>query len=91
LANAWRSGASSWTTARRERFANIPPDILAIDDGLIRLGDLKQPVVRGLDDPVELRVLCVLLEPTLQGEWHALAGPKLTSYVDATSEGGKGL
>jgi hypothetical protein len=34
LANAWRSGVSSWTTARRESFANIPRDVLAVDDGL---------------------------------------------------------
>ena len=54
-------------------------------------GDLKQPVVHGLDNRVELRVLCVFLEPTLQGEWHALAGPKLTRYVDATPESGEGL
>jgi len=32
LANAWRSGADSWTTARRERFANVPPDVLAVED-----------------------------------------------------------
>lgn len=34
LANAWRSGASSWTTAKRERFANVPRDLLSVDDGL---------------------------------------------------------
>lgn len=34
LANAWRSGASSWTTAERERFANAPCDLLSVDDGL---------------------------------------------------------
>ena len=34
LANAWRSGAASWTTARREAFANVPKDVLAVDDGL---------------------------------------------------------
>jgi hypothetical protein len=34
LANAWRSGASSWTTARRESFANVPRDLLSVDDGL---------------------------------------------------------
>lgn len=34
LANAWRSGASSWDTARRERFANVPRDLLSVDDGL---------------------------------------------------------
>jgi hypothetical protein len=34
LANAWRSGASSWDTAKRERFANVPRDLLSVDDGL---------------------------------------------------------
>ena len=34
LANAWRSGASGWSTAEREEFANIPRDLLAVDDGL---------------------------------------------------------
>ena len=32
LANAWRSGAASWTPARRERFANVPPDVLSVED-----------------------------------------------------------
>ena len=32
LANAWRSGAASWTTAKRERFANVPPDVLSVED-----------------------------------------------------------
>ena len=32
LANAWRSGASSWTTARRERFANAPMVALSVED-----------------------------------------------------------
>ena len=32
LANAWRSGAASWTDARRERFANIPLDLLSVED-----------------------------------------------------------
>ena len=32
LANAWRSGAASWTTARRERFANVPLDLLSVED-----------------------------------------------------------
>jgi len=32
LANAWRSGAASWTTARKERFANIPPGLLSVED-----------------------------------------------------------
>ena len=34
LANAYRSGASSWEAARRERFANVPRDVLIVDDGL---------------------------------------------------------
>lgn len=33
LANAWRFGASSWTDAKRERFANVPSGVLAVDDG----------------------------------------------------------
>ena len=32
LANAWRSGAASWDPAKRERFANVPPDVLAVED-----------------------------------------------------------
>lgn len=32
LANAWRSGASSWTAAKRERFANVPMDLLSVED-----------------------------------------------------------
>ena len=34
LANAWRSGASSWSTTERESFANVPRDLLSVDDGL---------------------------------------------------------
>jgi hypothetical protein len=34
LANAWRSGASSWNTAKRESFANVSRDLLSVDDGL---------------------------------------------------------
>lgn len=34
LANAWRSGASSWGMAKRESFANVPRDLLGVDDGL---------------------------------------------------------
>lgn len=34
LANAWRSGASEWGIAERERFANVPRDLLSVDDGL---------------------------------------------------------
>lgn len=32
LGNAWRSGASSWTAPRRERFANVPMDVLSVED-----------------------------------------------------------
>jgi hypothetical protein len=32
LANAWRSGAASWTDAKRERFANVPLGLLAVED-----------------------------------------------------------
>ena len=32
LANAWRSGAASWTVAKKERFANIPRDVLSVED-----------------------------------------------------------
>lgn len=31
LAYAWRQGAASWTTARRERLANDPLNLLAVD------------------------------------------------------------
>jgi hypothetical protein len=34
LANAWRSGAASWSTTERESFANAPRDLLSVDDGL---------------------------------------------------------
>lgn len=34
LANAWRSGASQWTTAKRESFANRPLGLLAVEDNL---------------------------------------------------------
>jgi hypothetical protein len=34
LANAWRSGAASWDTAKRESFANVARDLLSVDDGL---------------------------------------------------------
>ena len=33
LANAWRSGASGWSDAKRERFANVPSSLLSVDDG----------------------------------------------------------
>ncbi len=32
LANAWRSGVASWGPAKRGRFANVPPDVLAVED-----------------------------------------------------------
>ncbi len=32
LANAWRSGAASWGAAKKERFANVPLDLLAVED-----------------------------------------------------------
>ncbi len=32
LANAWRSGAASWGPAKKERFANVPLDLLAVED-----------------------------------------------------------
>jgi Protein of unknown function (DUF1524) len=32
LANAWRSGASSWSEARRERYANDPTVLLSTED-----------------------------------------------------------
>jgi hypothetical protein len=34
LANAWRSGAASWSATKRESFANVPRDLLSVDDGL---------------------------------------------------------
>ncbi len=32
LANAWRSGAATWGAAKKERFANVPLDLLAVED-----------------------------------------------------------
>ncbi len=32
LANAWRSGAASWGPAKKERFANVPLDLLSVED-----------------------------------------------------------
>ena len=43
LANAYRCGASSWDAARRERFANIPKDVLMVDDGLNQSKGDKEP------------------------------------------------
>jgi hypothetical protein len=34
LANAWRSGAFSWDTAKKESFANMPRNLLSVDDSL---------------------------------------------------------
>lgn len=34
LAESWRSGAKSWTDAKRERFANAPLDLLSVEDNL---------------------------------------------------------
>lgn len=33
LANAWRSGADTWSTSDRETYANAPGVLLATDDG----------------------------------------------------------
>lgn len=32
LAEAWRTGASRWSAAKRERFANAPLDVLSVED-----------------------------------------------------------
>ena len=32
LGNAYRSGAASWGAAKKERFANVPLDLLAVED-----------------------------------------------------------
>ncbi len=42
-ANAYRSGAASWSTAKRERFANVPPDVLAVEDNANQEKDDKGP------------------------------------------------
>lgn len=43
LANAWRSGAASWDTPRRERFANSPEVLLSADAGENRSKGDKGP------------------------------------------------
>lgn len=45
LANAWRSGAGSWTPAKRERFANDPRNLLAVAASLNRQKGDKGPEV----------------------------------------------
>ena len=32
LANAYRSGAASWGPAKKERFTNVPLDLLSVED-----------------------------------------------------------
>lgn len=32
LANAWRSGAAGWGAAKKERFANVPQELLSVED-----------------------------------------------------------
>lgn len=34
LAESWRSGARDWTDAKRKRFANVPFDVLSVEDNL---------------------------------------------------------
>ncbi|WP_217925021.1 HNH endonuclease family protein [Miltoncostaea oceani] len=43
LAEAWRSGAARWSAAKRERFANDPRNLLAVDRGLNRSKGDKGP------------------------------------------------
>jgi len=43
LANAWRSGAASWTQAKRTRFANDPRNLLAVEASLNRQKGDKGP------------------------------------------------
>lgn len=43
LANAWRSGADTWSDSRREAFANDPRVLLAVDSGLNRQKGDKGP------------------------------------------------
>lgn len=45
LANAWKTGASSWTTAKREQFANdlTRPQLLAVTDNVNQAKGDKSP------------------------------------------------
>jgi hypothetical protein len=43
LGNAWRSGAARWTRTKRQRFANDPLNLLAVEDRLNRIKGDKRP------------------------------------------------
>lgn len=45
LAEAWKSGASGWTTAQRERYANDPLVLLSVKDNLNQSKGDKDPAV----------------------------------------------
>ena len=47
LSDAWKSGASTWTTARRQQFANdlIGPQLIAVMDSVNKAKDDKSPDV----------------------------------------------
>src|SRR3712207_6970625 len=45
-ANAWRSGASSWDTAKRESFANVPRDLLRSEEHTSELQSRQYLVCR---------------------------------------------